>query len=132
MDIVQHGTHAIIITDLYLMTIFGHSVIIPHPWIAGILFIIGMMPDLSGWLDGMIRGKEYRWNGLYKFFHEDLLNTKFYVVMTSVIFFPGLVFHILIDKLFHKPDGGWIDNGVYWNIFGWVITLTVIYFMYIN
>lgn len=132
MDIIQHGTQSIIVTDLFYMTIFGHSVVISNPWLAVLFFLIGTIPDLSGWLDGLIRGKEYRWNGMYKFFHEDLLKSKFYVVMSFIILFPGLVFHIFIDTFFHKPEGGWIDNGTMWNAIGWAITVVVIYFMYFH
>ena len=55
MDIIQHGTQSIIVTDLFYMTIFGHSVVISNPWLAVLFFLIGTIPDLSGWLDGLIR-----------------------------------------------------------------------------
>ena len=131
MDIIQHGTQSIIVTDLFYMTIFGHSVVISNPWLAAVFFLIGTAPDLLGWIDGLVRGKEYRWNGLYKFFHQQLLESKFYVVITFILFFPGLVFHILMDTFFHKPEGGWIDNGVVWNSVGWVITAWILYLMYV-
>lgn len=132
MDIVQHGVQSVIVTDLYYMSLFGHSIVITNPYIAIIFFLIGTLPDLSGWIDGMIRGEEYRWNGMYKTFHEDLLKSPFHVLISFIILFPGLMLHIFLDTFFHKPEGGWIDNGLWWDIAGWVITLIAIYFIYFH
>jgi len=130
MDIIQHGVHSVVIMDLVYKTYFGKSLLIINPWVALLFFAIGILPDLSGWLDGKIRGTAYRWDGAYKWFHEMKISQFKTIVMLFTL--PGLVFHIMMDKLFHKPEGGWIDNGTRWNLLGWVITLIVIYFIYFN
>lgn len=129
MDIVQHGAHSVILSALVLNTVTSGRLII-DPWMAALFFIIGAMPDLTGWFDGLVRGEKYRWNGMYKFFHEDLLKENILLISMLTMLTPGLILHILIDKLFHKPDGGWIDSGLYWDIIGWVITVGVGYFLF--
>ena len=124
MDIAQHGVHSVIITDLMLYATTGHSAILVNPWYALLFFVIGILPDLSGWIDGKIRGEQYRWDGAYKFFHYDILNNVWYFVLCNIVA-PGIMTHILIDMFWHKPEGGWIEKGVLYNWIGWGITLIV-------
>lgn len=133
MDIVQHGVQSVLITDATVYTLTGNSLLVINPWFALLFFIIGIFPDLSGWLDGKIRGTYYRWNGAYKFFHEDLLRKPVYIIAIVSILFPGIMVHIAIDTFWHKPDGGWIENGVKYNKIGWLITiaLSTIYYLLI-
>ena len=130
MDIIQHGTQSIIITDLFYATIFGYSFVLNWPWVAIIFFLIGIMPDLSGWIDGKMRGEKYRWDGAYNFFHKDLLSKNIVLSAVILFLFPGLVFHIIIDKTFHKPEGGWYNSGWIWNIASWIVTIIVGYITY--
>ena len=88
MDIIQHGVHSVLISDLMYKLAAGSSSVIINPWLALLFFVIGILPDLSGWIDGKIRGEQYRWNGAYQFFHEGLIKK-------NVLLIIGLIMLIL-------------------------------------
>ena len=61
----------------------------------------GMWPDLGGWLDYVLFNHP-RW-AMYEVLHG---SPPLYWLLQ-----PPFALHILLDKLFHAPDGGWTTLG---------------------
>lgn len=77
--------------NVYLLFLWGFS------------FILGAMPDLSAFIDGIVRGKEYRWSGLYSMFHHiekhpNLEKNKFWNILINI---PHIKLHLYLDKHTH-------------------------------
>lgn len=107
MTLVAHGT-----IGAALALPFTHN-----PWILAFMFILGACLDVSGYVDGLIRGPEYRWNGVYKkTHHPEGLWKLLYLI-------PPIGLHILIDKYCHKPEGGWNSTGYKAEYMFWLIVI---------
>lgn len=76
MDSIAHGAMGVSISYLIYVVI---TILLPIQydplstssiiiWI--ISFLLGALPDISGFIDGKIRGPEYRWHGYYGYFHH--------------------------------------------------------------
>jgi len=103
MDIVLHGITGVIITAVVLELFGVLTLTSPILITLFIVWIIGAFPDLVGYLDGLIRGKEYRWNGWYRHSHDATGG-----IWKILSYIPFVWLHIKIDKFWHHDKkGGW-------------------------
>ena len=126
MDLVLHGLTGVllvsIIFELFDILIFTPTIII----ILFIVWLLGAYPDLVGYWDGLIRGKEYRWNGMYLQSHEAT-----HGIWKILSYIPFVWLHIKIDKFWHDVDGGWKSWGVITDILIWCILIGIFIIMVI-
>ncbi len=112
MDTIAHGLMGIAITYIaYWVLILLIPALVYSPfslimifiWILS--FLLGAIPDIAGVLDGWIRGKEYRWNGWYGYFHypelyPTITNKKLFKILLSI---PHIKLHTeIIDRKTHN------------------------------
>jgi len=69
--------------------------------------VLGIMPDIGR----LFQKDRNDWTKFYKWAHT-----------TSYCFYiPFWNLHIYLDKFVHKPNGGWTDNAIWYELIGWVI-----------
>jgi hypothetical protein len=98
MTFVQHGTIAGILTHYA-----------GCPWeVCVVVGVIGTLPDVLPAL-GMVNGE---YDTLYARYHKWDNNWLAYLLPSAL--------HILIDKFWHKPTGGWYWWGVMAETYIWI------------
>ena len=127
MDLVLHGLTGVIITA-GILELFGVlTLTLPIIILLSIVWIMGAYPDLVGYLDGLIRGDKYRWNGWYRQSHD--AKEGIWKILGTYNIFGWL--HIKIDKFWHNDEkGGWKWWGVMVDTLIWaiLIILTILVF----
>ncbi len=78
-------------------------------WIAfGTGAILGALPDLAGIAGGSARGHWDVYMDWHSFSHP-------------VSFIPPIALHLIVDKAFHPPEGGWRKGMI-----GWVVAIVIV------
>ena len=124
MTILQHGVQPLIITAIIVK---GSGIKFDNPWaiIALIFcFIMGMMPDLMGWLEKVIKGR-YVWSW-YLYWHNP--NSEVYTWL-GIIGTPALL-HIWVDKKCHTPTGEWKDWVISAEIGLWILEIATLWVIF--
>ena len=112
---VQHGAQNFVIS-----TALGL-----HEWQAAIIAVVAMMNDIMPWIRWRI-AKDDRWTGVnlvyYKYWHNVqwwfgipaaiaitmfCYNVQIETVVFVAMFGVALTDHVWVDKIYHKPGGGW-------------------------
>jgi hypothetical protein len=116
MDIVMHGTHGGIIR--YLM--------FKSTWAFIIGFIEGILPDLIGYVEKIIKKDNKKWEWYVKI-HLPL--PAEYV--GYVLFFQPIALHIFLDSFTHHKKKWWKEL-LWLEILLWVVTLFILYLIWRN
>ena len=107
MTTPQHITNTFLLT--YTLT---HSIMISV--ISG---VIASLPDVIGWIARLRKPGDW---SIYNWAHHTWW----------LMWIPPYGLHCLIDRFWHKPDGGWYSWGIYGEIAAWVVCIAWVFFLY--
>lgn len=124
MSFVAHGYMGVFISA-GIFAIFGGRISLT---VVLVSFLLGAFPDIAGYLDGLIRGKEYRWTkGMYGYFHNRDAHNELWSKwwFKVIIYIPHIYIHLFIDKYTHdKETGKWNTLGYFLDLGFWLIIIT--------
>ena len=55
----------------------------------------------------------------------DVVIERVQLTAAALAFLLSFALHVGVDELWHKPGGGWIDNGFWYNLVGWALMLWI-------